>query len=133
MCRTLIMSGMITLLTGGLATITVVRADACQGKESKKADDGKESSKKADEREAEKTADRILKETDDPLLVNRWYDQVLPALKRKYKKVVSRATYDAWRRRYFEDEVTPKIISLGYDLTTAKEAFMERTERQTAR
>jgi hypothetical protein len=133
MGKGLIKSGIIAVLTGGLASITGVRAAAPPGADSKKANEEKKSSKSTDEREAEKTADKILEDTngDDPLLVNRWYDQVLPALKRKYKKVAFNATYDAWRRRYFENDVLPKMIKLGYNPAEAREAFLKLTERQT--
>jgi hypothetical protein len=90
----------------------------------------KKTTKKQNESEADKIADKILAETTDPLLATKWYEEIFPALKRKYKKTVSRETYDAWRFAYFDNEVRPKVTEAGISGEEARQAFKKLTERQ---
>jgi hypothetical protein len=94
--------------------------------------DSKKQDKQQKDDDADKAADKILADTKELQIVPRWYEQVYPALKRKYKKPVSYALYDAWRERYFQNEVAPLMLKYGYGLESARHEFMERTEKQPA-
>ena len=101
-----------------------------QSKSTKADSNKKKTTKKQNESAADKTANKILAETKDPLLVTKWYEEIFPALRRKYKRPVSRQTYDAWRFRYFDDEVKPRLLASGENLEGSWQAYKKLTERQ---
>ena len=70
----------------------------------------KSSAKKQDQSEADKIADAILADTKEANFVPKWYEEIYPALKRKYKEPVSRELYDTWRTRYYYDVVSLYLI-----------------------
>jgi hypothetical protein len=79
-----------------------------------------------------KAADKILAKNEEGLqeVVVRWYKGVYPALRKKHPKPVSRATYDAWRKEYFENEVAPLLDRYGYSREGGRVGFMDATENQ---
>jgi hypothetical protein len=80
--------------------------------------------------DGEKTADRILAETNELQVTDKWYGNVYPALRMKYGRPVPRALYDAWRKNYFRDSVMPIALKYGYSPSVFEEAFDKATERQ---
>jgi hypothetical protein len=92
--------------------------------------DSRKQGKDQKSNKADETADKILAETKELQVVSKWYEQIYPALKRKYKKPVSHPLYDTWRELYFEDEVAPLMVQRGYGYASAREAFMKQTEKQ---
>jgi hypothetical protein len=77
-----------------------------------------------------KAADKILAETNDLRVADKWYMDVYPALQGKYGKPVSRALYDLWRESYFRDSVMPVAIQYGYNTDDFHRAFIKATARQ---
>jgi hypothetical protein len=78
---------------------------------------------------ADKAADQILQEQNESDELS-WYDDLYPALKRKYRKSVTRSLYDTWREIYFRQYVAPALISKGYGYETVRRQFMAATEKQ---
>src|SRR2546428_13378571 len=78
----------------------------------------------------DKAADKILAETKELQVATRWYEDVYPALRRKYGKPVSRQLYDAWRNRYFTNEVKPIMYKHNYNTVVAEQEFMKQTKEQ---
>ncbi len=112
----------ITVLLVVSAGYTQIRAQSSKA-------DSKKQDKSQNETAADKAADKILADTKE-LEAPSWYGEVYPALKRKYKKPVSRELYDTWRERYFQNEMVPRILKAGYGLEPARREFMKGTEKQ---
>jgi hypothetical protein len=98
--------------------------------QSKREDSSSKKKAKKSEDDADKIADRILAETKQHQFVPKWYNDVYPALKKKYKNPVSRELYDTWRQHYFEDVVSPAAIESGYGVEPVRQQFMKLTEKQ---
>ena len=77
-----------------------------------------------------KVADKILAETSDLQVADKWYMDVYPALRTKYGMPVTRALYDLWRESYFRDSVMPVAMKYGYNTAVFHDAFFKATQRQ---
>ena len=58
------------------------------------------------------------------------YNEIYPALKRKYNKPISRELYDSWREMYYQKEVGPVLMKHGYGFESGLEQFMKGTKQQ---
>lgn len=107
------------------ATIPYAQDQKTETKSSKK----KEATKKG-QSDAEKTADEMLKTTEDLNFVDKWYNEIYPALKRKYKKPINRGLYDSWREMYYNKTAGPLLLEHGYGFEAARDGFTKGTQRQ---
>ena len=116
------MAATISILLVMVASVPQAQAQSAKA-DSKKQD-------KRQNREADKAAAKILADTGDLQAVPNWYEQVYPALKRRYKGTVTHTLYDAWRARYFQNELAPLALKYGYGMEPARQEFMKRTEKE---
>jgi hypothetical protein len=113
-----------------IAVLLLIAGSCAQTQAQNPKADSKKQGKQKKSNNADETANKILAETKELQVVPRWYEQIYPSLKRKYKKPVSRSLYNTWRELYFEDEVAPLMVQRGYGYASAREEFMKQTEKQ---
>jgi hypothetical protein len=117
------------MMAATISVLLVMVAGVPQAQaQSSKAESGRQDRRQ--KREADKAAAKILTDTGDLQVVPTWYEQVYPALKRRYKGTVTHALYDAWRARYFQNELAPLALKYGYGLELARQEFMKQTEQE---